>query len=391
MVADAAAFMLGVDVFLAGYTKLMAGKRVGLITNQTGCNGAGTPTIDLLYRHPDVKLVALFAPEHGIRGRVQAGAAVPKMVDSRTGVPVYSLYGSNDHRPEKVVLDGIDVLIYDIQDVGSRAYTYIWSMAEAMAAAGETGKEFVVFDRPNPLGGHTIDGPVTEPQWLSFIGLYPIPRVYGMTVGELARYLNGEHGLNCRRLTVIPMAGYTRDMPWHNVGMRWVPPSPNIPSPESAVTFAATGTIGTLGCMFIGIGTPYAFQVVGAPWIKARWSAEKLNARKLPGVTFKPVSFAPPDGPFGTERIEAVLLKITDTTRFWPATTELVILDHLARHYRGRFRWRRDKLNSFDKAMGTSRVRQAVETGRPVAEIVRRWGEEQQVFRAKRKKYLIYE
>ncbi len=397
--AEITTFRLGVDVLMEaldnprvypGYADLVLGRRVGLITNQTGRNREGVPTVDLLHAHDAVNLTLLFAPEHGIRGVIPAGEAVDESIDSQTGLTIHSLYGANDKRPPRVLLDQVDVLFYDIQDVGSRAYTYIWSMAEAMAAAGEHDKTFVVLDRPNPLGGHTIDGPITESKWLSFIGLYPIPRVYGMTAGELARYLNREHELDCN-LVVVPMTGYGRDLKWEDLGLEWIPPSPNIPSAASAATFAATGTLGTLGEFYIGVGTPHAFQLVGASWLNSQASAEALNAYELPGVKFVPVVVPNTSGGHGGGGIQAVYLQLTEPTRFLPATTELVLLRHLQSHYGDQWRWRSDCLKRFDKAMGTSIVRRSIVGGVALSDIVGEWEIAHGAFNDKRLRYLIYE
>ena len=383
-------FLLGVDVFLKGYTHLVNGQRVGLITNQTGRSIAGDATVDLLYRHSQVNLVALFAPEHGIRGTLQAGITVSQTTDTRTGLPIFSLYGGDDHRPPKIALDTIDTLIYDIQDVGSRAYTFIWSMAEAMAAAGETGKNFIVFDRPNPLSCNQIDGPITEEKWLSFIGLYPIPRVYGMTVGELARYLNREHQLRCR-LIVIPMAGYNRKATWEDLNLAWIPPSPNIPTVEAARCFAATGTIGVLGNVHIGIGTRFPFQMFGTTWLDHSHAANYLNQCGLPGVEFEAFQFEPISGLFKGEKINAILLKVYSNSTFLPAKTELYILDYLERFYSGKFKWDPNKFDAFDKAMGTSKVRIDLINRKSKEEIANNWRKGQILFRTKVQPYLVYE
>ena len=374
---------------MRGYSHLVKGHRVGLITNQTGISGSGKTTIDLLHDHPEINLVVLFAPEHGIRGRLKAGDKVPETTDIKTGLPILSLYSSDDHRPPRVGLDMIDTLIYDIQDVGSRAYTYIWSMAEAMAAVGEAGKNFVVLDRPNPLSCSQIDGPVTENKWLSFIGLYPIPRVYGMTVGELARYLNREHRLNCN-LIIIPMAGYGRETNWETMNSDWVPPSPNIPTIESAQCFAATGTIGVLGNVHIGIGTGYPFQMFGATWLDNIHAASYLNQRGLPGVEFKEFQFYPTKGLFKGKKVNAVMLKIGDAHAFLPATTELYILGYLQKFYSGYFKWMPDKLEAFDKAMGTSKVRIGLSSGQSLETITNNWKKDLASFRSKIQPYLIY-
>ena len=377
---------MGVDVFLTGYTQLVAGKRVGLITNETGRTSSGVTTVDALRRHTAVNLVALFAPEHGIKGKVEAGKHIG---DSQLGdMPVFSLYGGGSKRPKKAALDRVDVLVYDIQDVGSRAYTYIWSLAEVMAAAAEYDKRVVVLDRPNPLGGLTVDGPVSEKKWLSFIGLYPVPRVYGLTVGELARYLNKEYDIGCT-LTVVPMAGYRRNMRWQDVGQAWVRPSPNIPSPESAVCFAATGTIGTLGTLHIGIGTKMPFQVVGAPWIHADETARDLNLMRLPGVRFRPMTFVSEQYLFRGKKVGAVFLDVVDPVRFQPARTEVAMLAHFVKKY-PQFKMPSGRHNGFDKAMGTSTVREALLRGDDARQIWTRWSQKVLDFSMVRQKYLLY-
>ncbi len=385
----ASGFMLGVDVFLAGYTHYVRGYRVGLITNQTGRSAAGSATVDLLHRHPNVNLTALFAPEHGIRGVIPAGEEVAATVDQRTGLPVHTLYGANSRRPSHASLANVDVLIYDIQDVGSRAYTYIWSMVEAMSAAAETGKAFIVLDRPNPLGGGTCDGPVTEQSWKSFLGLYPVPRVYGLTPGEFARYINGEHQLHCR-LVIMPMADYQRDMDWQDTGLVWTPPSPNIPSVLSAMCFAATGTIGVLGSIHIGIGTPYPFQLVLAPWIDAVQAAERLNHRRLPGVAFEAVEMTPAGGLFSGVSVGGVRLVVTSAVAFRPAETEIHLLSYLASTYPNDFTWDPDRFDRFDKAMGTSSVRRELMAGTAPTQIIRGWSENLQAFAQNREQYQIY-
>ena len=377
---------MGVDVFLENHTHLVENARVGLITNPTGRTKTGITTIAALQQHPDVNLVALFAPEHGIKAQEEAGKIVgDTQLDS---LPVFSLYGRGSKRPKKAALDRVDVLIYDIQDVGSRAYTYIWHLAEVMAAAAEHDKRVIVLDRPNPLGGLTVDGPITEDKWLSFIGLYPVPRAYGLTVGELARYLNREHLLACK-LTVIPIAGYTRNTHWTDIGHDWVAPSPNIPSPESAITFAATGTMGELGTLHIGIGTDMPFQVVGAPWINGKKSVRDLNDLKLPGVEFQPITFVPDTWLFRNQKVEAIFLDVTDPIAFRPTRTEISILAHLIATY-PQFKIPQDRYKRFDRAMGTSTVREALLKGDSAREIWERWEGELEKFSAVREKYFLY-
>lgn len=384
--ASASQVQMGVDVFLSSYTHLVQGLRVGLITNPTGRTTTGMSTVDALQRHPDVNLVALFAPEHGIEAQVEAGKHVS---DSRLGnLPVFSLYGGGGKRPKKAALDKVDVLVYDIQDVGSRAYTYIWSLAEVMAAAAEYDKRVIVLDRPNPLGGLTVDGPVSEEKWLSFIGLYPVPRVYGFTVGELARYLNREHAIGCV-LTVVPMVGYKRNMRWADISDDWVPPSPNIPSPESAVCFAATGTIGTLGTLHIGIGTEMPFQVVGAPWVNAEATARALNLMRLPGVRFRPMTFVPEKWLFRGNKVGAVFLDVVDPVRFQPTRTGVAMLAHFVATY-PEFKIPKDRYEGFDRAMGTSKVREAILRGDDARKIWTRWSQQVLDFSMERQKYLLY-
>jgi uncharacterized protein YbbC (DUF1343 family) len=377
---------MGVDVFLSSYTHLVKDARVGLITNKTGRTMTGASTVDALSRHPNVNLVALFAPEHGIEGQIEAGKHVG---DSRLGnLPVFSLYGGGSKRPKKAALDQVDVMVYDIQDVGSRAYTFIWSLAEVMAAAAEYDKRVIVLDRPNPLGGLTVDGPVSEEKWLSFIGLYPIPRVYGLTVGELAWYLNREHGIGCT-LTVVPMDGYRRNMRWSDFSDDWEPTSQYIPSPESAVCFAATGTIGTLGTLHIGIGTEIPFQVVGAPWVNAEATARALNLMRLPGVRFRPMTFVPEMWLFRGKTVRAVFLDVVDPVRFQPTRTEVAMLAHFVAKY-PEFKIPKSRYNDFDKAMGTSTVREAILRRDEARQIWMRWSQQVLDFSMVRQKYLLY-
>ena len=376
---------MGVDVFLEHHTPLVADARVGLITNPTGRTKTGISTIDALQHHPDINLVALFALEHGIQAQAKAGEHVrDTQMDS---LPVYSLYGSG--RSLQSALNNIDVIIYDIQDVGSRAYTYIWSLAKILKAAGEHHKRVIVLDRPNPLGGRTVDGPISEEKWRSLVGgLYPVPRAYGLTAGELARYLNREHLLACS-LIVVPMKGYQRNTRWADIGRDWIPPSPNIPSPESAITFAATGTIGALGTLHIGIRTDIPFQIVGAPWINTEKTARDLNALQLPGVEFQPIIFEPDTWLFRNKKVQAIFLYITDPIAFRPTRTEVSILAHLVATY-PEFKIPKDRYKRFDQAMGTSAVREALLKGDTAREIWARWEEELEKFSTAREKYFLY-
>jgi len=378
----------GLELFLKNYTHLVKGKRVGLVTNQTGVDAQLNSTIDLLHNDSRVNLVALFAPEHGVRGDVRAGVKFSGGADPKTKLPIYSLYGGGNHKPSRGALAKIDILIYDIQDVGSRAYTYIWHLAKCMEAARENNKEVLVFDRPDPFGATVIDGPVLQDKYRSFIGLYPVPRVYGMTVGELARYLNSEEKIYCK-LGVVPMHGYRRGMNWLQTGLPWVPTSPHIPDPNSAYAFAATGIIGETGQFNTGVGYTLPFQCVAAPWISAGVTSRKLNSLRLPGVKFRSIYYKPFYGKYKGEVISGVQLHITNPARFKPATTEIALLCHFQRYYKD-FKWDRSKYAIFDKAMGNEHVRMQIQSGKAFTEITREWERELYLFRLKRAKYLMY-
>ena len=361
----------GLEVFLSKYTYIVKGKRVGLITNPTGVDAHLRSTADLLKANPKVNLVALFAPEHGIRGNVAAGKNFKGTHDKKTGLPVYSLYGGKDHRPPPGSLDKVDVLIYSIQDIGCRSYTYIWHLAECMSAAALAGKEMIVLDVPNPLGAVQIDGPITENKYKSFIALYPIPFVYGLTVGELALYFKRVIGIKCK-LYIVPMVNYRRGMSWAQTGLPWVPTSPQIPSPESACTYSATGAIGTLGVVGIGIGYTLPFQVVAAPWINADHMTRYLNSLGLKGVRFREIHFTPTFGLFKKQNTNGVQLHITDVSKFKPTTCTVAILHYLQKNY-SQFKWRKERIKGFDKAMGTSKVRQLLQRGYSFRSITRTW------------------
>lgn len=379
----------GLEVFMSRYTSLVQGQRVGLITNPTGVDRHLQATVDIFMASPAINLVALFAPEHGIRGDVEAGKSFQTTHDKRTGLPIYSLYGGRDHRPPPGSLDQVDVLVYHIQDIGCRSYTYIWHLAECMSAAAEAGKTMIVLDVPNPLGAVQIDGPVTERQHLSFIGLYPVPFVYGLTVGELARYLNREENIRCK-LYIVPMANYRRGMSWDETGLPWVPTSPQIPSPQSACCYAVTGSIGALGIVGIGIGYTLPFQVVAAPWIDAEHMADALNRLRLGGVRFRPIHFKPYFGLFSGQNTHGVQLHITDHAAFRPTTCTVAILCYLQKYYR-QFTWRPDRIAGFDRAMGTDRVRVMIQAGNDYRAVVNAWQSELDAFRRRIEPYKIYQ
>ncbi|MCL1786401.1 MAG: DUF1343 domain-containing protein [Defluviitaleaceae bacterium] len=316
---------LGIDQ-LNQHAAIFEGKRIGLLTNNTGINSQFQSTIDLL--HGQYNLTKLFAPEHGVRGNLQAGVTLEGYHDESTGLPVISLYGAN-RRPSAENLADIDVVAFDIQNVGSRFYTYLYSMAYVMEACAEYGKEFVVFDRPNPLGADKVEGNILDLSCKSFIGLYPIPQRYGLTIGECARLFNAEYGIGCN-LTVIPMEGYRRDMSFEATGLPWVLPSPNIPTVETCFTFNAT-------CIFEGTnvsegrGTTKPFSFVGAPWLDGAKLAEALNAQGLPGVKFRahyftPLPYHPKDGKYAGELCGGVEVHVLDRDAFRPVQAGVTML-----------------------------------------------------------------
>ncbi len=378
----------GIEVLLDSQLDLLKGKRVGLITNATGINGNRKSTVDLLWKNPKVNLVALFAPEHGIRGDIPAGKHTKSYIDKKTGLPVFSLYGRT-RKPTRAMLKGIDVLVFDIQDIGVRYYTYIYTMALSMEAAKEKGIVFVVLDRPDPLGGIDVDGPVLEKKFKSFIGMYPIPIVHGMTVGELAELFNNEFGIGAK-LTVVRMKGWRREMFFKNTGLPWIKPSPNIPTPRTAFLYPVTGFIGELGVVSIGIGTSRPFEYIGAPWIEAGKLAEALNRRHLPGVYFRPVHFRPAYALYAKKKCHGIRIQVLNEKTFKPVDTGIYIISTLKKLYPEKIKLSRRR-GSFDRAMGTIKVRLALKAGKSPPEIISSWQKGLKRFMAIRSKYLLYD
>ena len=316
---------------LSEYRTIFAGKRVGLITNQTGIDAEGTPSAVLLSR--SAQLTALFSPEHGIQGNEREGASIGHRADPRTGLPVYSLYG-NTKRPTPEMLKDIDILCFDIQDVGARFYTYISTMAYAMEECARHKKQFVVFDRPNPIGG-AVEGNMLELEYRSFTGYFPIVQRHGMTVGELALLFNTEYGVHCD-LTVIPMEGWNRETYFDELPLLWVPPSPNIPSPQTALVYAGV-------CLFegtnlsVGRGTTMPFQYLGAPYIDAYRLADQLNRLGMAGVRFLPAFFTPSLSLYAGQLCGGVQIAVTDRRSFAPIKTAVALFYELKRLYPNKF------------------------------------------------------
>jgi len=382
----------GIDVLLEKRLDLIKGKKVGLITNQTGTTSTLKSTIDALNELPDVDLVALFGPEHGVRGDIKAGEYVPNFVDKKTGITVYSLYDKT-RRPTPEMLKNIQVLVYDIQDIGARGYTYIYTMAYAMEAARDEGIQFIVLDRPNPLGGNRVEGNVLDPKFSSFIGLYPIPYLYGMTVGELAKLFNKEFNINCD-LIVVPMEGWKRDMTYEDTGLFWVPTSPNIPHAETVFPYASICFIGELGTISEGVGTALPFELLGAPWMDGEKLANELNAKNLPGIYFRPTFFIPFYHPgnyyYVKKQCSGVQIHITDTKTFRPLETQAHILTAIRKLHPEQNFFDTPRITSFDKAAGTDELRKAVLRGDSAEEIIASWQDQLEEFKKITEKYLIY-
>jgi uncharacterized protein YbbC (DUF1343 family) len=345
----AAKVNVGVDVFFQEHLdmSLVKGKRIGLITNHTAVNSACIATVDLFrQKNLGCKLTAIFSPEHGLHGDQYAEKYVAD--HSLNGIPVYSLHGKS-RRPSQESLKKVDVLIFDMQDIGSRSYTYISTLFYCMEEAAKCGVKFLVLDRPNPLG-NVVDGPSLEKKWRSFIGYVNVPYCHGMTVGELAHFFNQEYKIGVN-LQVVEMRGWRREMTFEETGLPWIPTSPQIPEADTAFFYPTTGFIGQLSMVSIGIGYTLPFKVVGAPWIHADNFSEKLNALHLPGVLFCPFRFRPFFGKFKSETCQGVKIVITDTRNYLPVTTQYAILGVLKSLYPSQFRAAIDALKESKTAL----------------------------------------
>ncbi len=401
---------LGVEVFLETRIGEIEGKKVGLITNPTGVDGRLESVIDRLRKAAEVDLVALYGPEHGVRGNAQAGEYVPFYFDEKYGVPVFSLYGQSSRPapgmlknideymrsfdttdaekvPDGVMIRDVDVLIFDLQDVGTRVYTYVATMAYAVQAAAESGIDFIVLDRPNPINGEILEGPVLEyPEFSSFVGLYPIPERHGMTVGELARMFNDKFLAKKANLTVVPMEGWSRTMWFDQTGLPWVIPSPNMPSLDTATVYP--GQVLFEGTnVSEGRGTTRPFELFGAPWIDGYELARKLNGLGLAGVKFREAWFTPTFSKFAGEQCGGAQVHVTDRNLYRPFETALQAIRTLRDMYPADFEFHPDY---FDKVVGTAKVRNALEAGQGVREIVAAYEKDLIAFAETRRRYLLY-
>ncbi len=375
----------GIEVLLKDEKNVLSGKKVGLITNPTGIDSKLTSIVDLLHDDPDINLTALFGPEHGVRGDAQAGASVEYYIDEKTGLPVYSLYGKTK-KPTPEMLKDVEVLVFDIQDVGTRYYTYIYTMAYAMEAAKENDIPFIVLDRPNPQGGESVDGPVLEPEFSSFVGLYPIPLKHGMTVGELATFFNKEYKIGAD-LKVIKMKGWKRDMDYDDTGLPFVLPSPNMPTVSTTFVYPATGLIEGTN-VSEGRGTTKPFELIGAPYINSDELAGKLNALRLPGVKFRAASFTPTFSKHAGKLSHGVEVYITDREEFKAVPTGLHIIKTIQDLYPGDFEFL--AANNFNLLIGNGWIMSRIKEGSTVNEILKEYQERQDAFKKVRKNYLLY-
>lgn len=385
----------GIEVLRDNGFAQLQGKRVGLITNPTGVDNNLKSTIDILHEAPGVTLTALYSPEHGVRGDVHAGDAVETYVDPATGVTVYSIFGKTT-KPTPEMLKDIDVLVYDIQDIGCRSYTFISTMGEAMEACAENGKDFMVLDRPNPVGGNKVEGCLVEEGYTSFVSRFPIPYLYGLTPGELAQMLNQEGMLKDGEkvnLTVIPMEGWTRDMSFAQTGMPWILPSPHIPNPEAGIMYPVTGILGELYCMSIGVGYTLPFKMVAAPWIDGQELSRRMNALKIPGVEFRPISAKPFYSTFKGENVSGIEIYVTDKEQAPLALTQFYIMQELADMYPDKKAFDigdKTRYKMFDKVTGSPEIRARFTKNYRVDDIIDYWTKDEPTFKIRKAKYHLY-
>ncbi|MFO8001621.1 MAG: DUF1343 domain-containing protein [Marinilabilia sp.] len=385
----------GIEVLREHDFDILRGKKAGLITNSTGVDTQLKSTIDILHDAPEVELKALYGPEHGVRGDVEAGEKIEDLADEETGIPVYSLYGKT-RKPTPEMLENIDVLIYDIQDIGSRSYTYISTLGLAMEAAAENDIEFVVLDRPNPLGGQKFEGPVTEPDFTSFVSQYPITYVHGFTVGELAKFLNGEQlltdGIQCD-LNVVEMEGWERSMIFEDTGLPWIPSSPHIPNALSAYYYPVSGILGELYVYNIGVGYTQPFQLFGADWLNADKLAKNLQKLEIPGVLFRPVHFKPYYSTYEGEKIQGVQVHLRDVQKAPLSLIQFYVLQEAYKMSPDKNVFElcdSSRLGMFDKVCGTDQVRKEFEEDFRVKDIKDIWTRDVEEFKEKAEGYFLY-
>ena len=368
---------------------LIAGKRVGLITNPSGVDARLRSTADRLHETDGVELAALFGPEHGIRGQAADGVHIASTTDARTGVPLHSLYGKQ-RQPDDDMLADLDILLFDLQDVGVRFYTFLYTMALAMQACERNGLPFVVLDRPNPIGGVEVEGNLLDPDFASFVGLYPIPVRYGLSVGELATLFDEVFGIGAE-LIVVEMRNWKRDRCWEATGLYWTPPSPNMPSIDTAVVYPGTCFLeGTV--VSEGRGTAKPFEQLGAPFIDGHQLADHLNALTLPGCLFRPVHFQPTNGKHTGRDCQGVQLHVSDRAALLPVRAGLEIVAAIRHLWPDDFTWHVPEggIHNFDRLAGTDAIRKAIDAGTPVVDILSSDLSAQEDFRNLRQRFLRY-
>lgn len=384
---------LGIDRFFEeGLERPLVGKRLGLIAHDAGINGEYRTTLDLFLAREELTVTAVFAPEHGYHGVAYASESVPHQ--QIRGIPLFSLHGQT-RRPTAKMLEQVDVLLFDIQDVGSRSYTYISTLFYCMEEAAKNGIPLFVLDRPNPLGGEVVDGLLLEPKFRSFVGYVDVPYCHGMTIGELARFFNEEYQIGCA-LTVVPMEGWRRSMQFEETGLAWMPTSPHIPEATTPLYYPVTGILGELGLVNTGVGYTLPFKLIGAPWIDAELLAAELNAQRLPGVLFQPFYFKPFFGAYKNTPCNGVHVCLTDPHRYLPVTTQYTLLGVLKNLYPSEMKKAladasASRREMFNKVNGTDAVWRALVGEKPFM-----WGlreqcqQDRQAFLLRRKKYLLY-
>lgn len=384
----------GLDRLLGDRLDLLRRKRVGLLAHPASVDRRLRHAAPLLWDHPDANLRAVFGPQHGARGDTQDNMIEwEDYRDAKTGLPVFSLYGTT-RKPTPEMLAEIDVLIVDLQDVGARYYTFIYTLALAMEACRESGREVVVLDRPNPIGGTAIEGPVLDPAFASFVGMYPLPIRHGMTIGELARYFNREMGIGCD-LTVVEMRGWSRDDYYDRTGLHWVPPSPNIPRLETALVYPGMCLLEGTN-LSEGRGTTLPFEMSGAPWVDPDALVDLLKEADLPGALFRPLHFQPTFHKWDGVLLGGVHIHVEDRKTFRPFLTGVALVDAYRRLGGEEFGWKpppyeyEEKLLPFDILCGIDRIRTDIERGRSLRDMEADWAESLPLFSRKRDEYLLY-
>ncbi|MBW8041884.1 MAG: DUF1343 domain-containing protein [Planctomycetes bacterium] len=373
---------------IGSYRHLFHGKRLGIITNHTAYNSSGKYIVDVFRSMDNVTITAFFSPEHGIRGVEEAGVQIESMTDPSYQAPVYSLYGKT-RKPTRQMLENLDVLVFDIQDIGARFYTYIYTMSLAMEAAAEYDKRFVVLDRPNPINGLRVEGNILKPQFATFVGLYPVPVRHGMTAGELARMFNEQGWLKDgvkADLVVVPMKGWRRKMWYDRTGLKFIKPSPNMVSLETATVYPGLCLLEGTN-VSEGRGTPLPFTQFGAPWIDSGRLAAELNRLDLPGIRFRPASFAPVSSKYKDQRCNGVKVIITNRDLLEPYFSGIMIVNKIYQMYPDKFQW---KTGHFDRLCGTSTIREAITTQSSLEKLRESWQPELKSFLKIRLKYLMY-